>query len=199
MAEAVELGQSVRAVTSPNPWVGAVLVPAGDEPITLGATAPPGGPHAEVTALELAGDSARGGTLYVTLEPCSHQGRTGPCADAILAAGLQRVFIVMRDPNPQVGGAGIRKLEAGGIHVELLPEYEPEAEQINEAFLFAMRTGRPLVTLKSALTLDGKISAPDDNSGWITSERAREHVQQMRHVTDAMLTGIGTVLSDNPM
>src|SRR5438270_3724881 len=119
MAEAVELGQSVRAVTSPNPWVGAVLVPAGDEPITLGATAPPGGPHAEVTALELAGDSARGGTLYVTLEPCSHQGRTGPCADAILAAGVARVVVGVEDPDPNVSGEGIRRLEAAGVRVDL--------------------------------------------------------------------------------
>src|SRR5579884_968864 len=196
MEEALALARAGLGRTSPNPVVGAVLVRDG-QVVGRGTHTWAGVKHAEVLALDEAGESARGADLYVTLEPCSHQGRTGPCAQAVIAAGIGRVFTVMRDPNPVVAGDGIRMLQSAGIEVELLDEYLAEAEQINEAFLFAMRTGRPLVTLKSALTLDGKISAPDDNSGWITSERARAHVQQMRHLTDVMLTGIGTVLSDD--
>ena len=118
MAEAVALGQSVRAETSPNPWVGAVIVPVGDEPVAEGTTHPPGGPHAEAVALELAGDSARGATLYVTLEPCSHHGRTPPCADALIAAGLRRVVVGVLDPDPRVSGTGVARLQAAGVQVD---------------------------------------------------------------------------------
>lgn len=198
MEEALGLARRGVGRTSPNPAVGAVVVRDGGV-IGRGAHTWSGVKHAEVLALEEAGEGARGADLYVTLEPCSHHGRTSPCADAVIAAGIARVYTPMADPNPLVGGEGIRRLRAAGIEVHLLAEYEREAEQINEAFVFAMRTGKPLVTLKSALTLDGKISAPDDNSGWITSERARAHVQEMRHASDAILSGIGTVLADNPL
>ncbi len=196
MDEALELARAGVGRTSPNPVVGAVLVRDG-EVVGRGTHTWAGVKHAEITALEEAGERARGADLYVTLEPCSHQGRSGPCCDALIAAGIARAFVVMQDPNPLVSGDGIRRLRAAGTPVELVPAYLPQAEQLNEPFLFAMRTGRPLVTLKSAVTLDGKISAPDDNTGWITSERARDHVQKMRHLSDAMLTGIGTVLSDD--
>jgi len=153
--------------------------------------------HAEVLALEEAGERARGATLYVTLEPCSHHGRTGPCTEALIAAGVSRVVTAMIDPNPLVSGVGIRRLREAGVAVETVPQYAKEAAVVNEAFLHFMRTGLPLVTLKAAVTLDGKISAPDDNQGWITSEIARAHVQQLRHRSDAILTGIGTVLADD--
>jgi diaminohydroxyphosphoribosylaminopyrimidine deaminase/5-amino-6-(5-phosphoribosylamino)uracil reductase len=153
--------------------------------------------HAEILALDEAGERARGATLYVTLEPCSHQGRTGPCADAIVNAGVRRVIAAMEDPNPLVASRGFRRLHDAGISVEVASEYAEQAERLNEAFIHSMRTGRPLVTLKAALTLDGKIAAPEDNTGWITSERARAHVQQLRHNSDAILTGIGTVLADD--
>jgi diaminohydroxyphosphoribosylaminopyrimidine deaminase/5-amino-6-(5-phosphoribosylamino)uracil reductase len=153
--------------------------------------------HAEIVALEEAGEKARGATLYINLEPCSHTGRTGPCADALVTAGVTKVVAAMRDPNPLVAGDGFKRLLGAGIEVELASAFTSEAEKLNEAFVHFMRTGRPLVTLKTALTLDGKIAAPDDNQGWITSETARSHVQQIRHDADAILTGIGTVLADN--
>ena len=153
--------------------------------------------HAEILALDQAGDRARGATLYVTLEPCAHQGRTPPCSDAVVQAGVTRVVVAIEDPNPLVSGQGLARLREAGIAVEVASEYSGEASQLNEAFIHSMRTGRPLVTLKAALTLDGKIAAPEDNSGWITSVRARAHVQQIRHNSDSILTGIGTVLADD--
>jgi diaminohydroxyphosphoribosylaminopyrimidine deaminase/5-amino-6-(5-phosphoribosylamino)uracil reductase len=135
--------------------------------------------------------------LYINLEPCSHEGRTGPCADALIAAGVSRVVGAMQDPNPRVAGEGFRRLRAAGVEVEMADEFTTEAEKLNEDFVHFMRTGQPLVTLKTALTLDGKIAAPDDNRGWITSETARAHVQQLRHNSDAILTGVGTVLADD--
>jgi diaminohydroxyphosphoribosylaminopyrimidine deaminase/5-amino-6-(5-phosphoribosylamino)uracil reductase len=153
--------------------------------------------HAEIVALEQAGERARGATAYITLEPCSHQGRTPPCADALIAAGVSKVIVPAADPNPAVSGKGISRLRQSGVVVELVPAAEAQAEALNEAFFHFMRTGRPLVTLKAAVTLDGKIAAPDDNVGWITSETARAHVQELRHYSDAILTGIGTVLADD--
>ncbi len=197
MEEALALARQGVGRTSPNPAVGAVVVRDG-EMVGRGFHTWAGVKHAEVIALEEAGERARGAELYLTLEPCSHQGRTPPCVDAVIAAGIARVVVAMMDPNPQVAGAGLRRLEAAGIPVEMADESAAEAEQLNEAFAFAMRNGRPLVTLKSALTLDGKIAAPEDNSGWITSSQARAHVQQVRHLQDAILTGIGTQLSDDP-
>jgi diaminohydroxyphosphoribosylaminopyrimidine deaminase/5-amino-6-(5-phosphoribosylamino)uracil reductase len=155
--------------------------------------------HAEVIALEQAGGRARGATVYVTLEPCAHTGRTGPCCDALIAAGVARVVYASHDPNPEVSGEGLRRMRAAGIVVEHDEANEHEAVKLNEPFFHFMRTRRPLVTLKCAMTLDGKIAAPEDNTGWITSERAREHVQGLRHASDAMVTGIGTVLADDPL
>ena len=138
--------------------------------------------HAEILGRSTKpGPRARGATLYVTLEPCSHQGRSPPCADALIQAGVTRVVAAMEDPNPLVSGHGLRRLHDAGISVEVASEYSGVAAQLNEAFIHSMRTGRPLVTLKAALTLDGKIAAPEDNTRWITSERARAHVQQIRH------------------
>ncbi|HXI43069.1 MAG TPA: bifunctional diaminohydroxyphosphoribosylaminopyrimidine deaminase/5-amino-6-(5-phosphoribosylamino)uracil reductase RibD [Bryobacteraceae bacterium] len=196
LREALELARRGKGQTSPNPAVGAILVRDG-EVVGRGFHTYSGLKHAEVLALGEAGARARGATLYINLEPCSHQGRTGPCADALIAAGVSRVIAAMPDPNPQVAGEGFRKLRAAGVTVEPAEEFVAEAEKLNEDFVHFMRTGRPLVTLKTALTLDGKIAAPDDNRGWITSETARAHVQQLRHHADAILTGVGTVLADD--
>ena len=196
LREALELARRGKGQTSPNPAVGAVLVQGG-EVVGRGFHTYDGVKHAEIRALDEAGDRARGATLYINLEPCSHEGRTGPCADALIAAGVTRVVAAMQDPNPRVAGEGFRKLRSAGIEVELAKEFAGEAEKLNEEFVHFMRTGRPLVTLKTALTLDGKIAAPDDNRGWITSDVARAHVQQLRHHADSILTGVGTVLADD--
>lgn len=196
LREALELARQGRAQTSPNPLVGAVLVRDG-EVVGRGFHTYATVKHAEILALEQAGDRARGATLYINLEPCSHHGRTGPCAEAIAAAGVAQVVAAMEDPNPLVSGRGFRLLRGAGVAVHIAGEFTAEAEKLNEPFAHFMRTGRPLVTLKSALTLDGKIAAPDDNRGWITSEVARSHVQQIRHDSDAILTGIGTLLADD--
>jgi len=153
--------------------------------------------HAEIVALQQAGEAARGSTLYVTLEPCSHAGRTGPCVDALIQAGVKRVVASMQDPNPRVSGSGFEKLKRAGIEVIIDDCDSAVAKQLNEPFIHFMRTGRPLVTIKAALTLDGKIAAPQDNFGWITSDVARAGVQLVRHYSDAILTGLGTVLEDD--
>ncbi len=197
MREALALARQGRALASPNPMVGAVLVRDG-EVVGRGFHTYAGLRHAEIVALDDAGERARGATLYVNLEPCAHQGRTPPCTAALIQAGVARVVAPIADPNARVAGAGFRQLREAGIEVEMASEFAAEAEKLNEPFLHFMRTGRPLVTLKAAITLDGKISAPDDNRGWITSTRARAHVQQLRHDHDAILTGVGTVLADDP-
>lgn len=184
--------------TSPNPAVGAVVV-RGDQVVGRGHHVYAARKHAEIVALEQAGELARGATIYVTLEPCSHHGRTGPCASALIEAGISRVVAAMPDPNPVVGGRGFEMLRAAGINVEIEMDAAEDAGKLNEAYVHRMRTGLPLVTLKAALTLDGKIAAPEDNRGWITSEQARLHVQTLRHASDAILTGIGTVLADDCM
>jgi diaminohydroxyphosphoribosylaminopyrimidine deaminase / 5-amino-6-(5-phosphoribosylamino)uracil reductase len=196
MREALDLARKGRSLASPNPLVGALVVRDG-EVVGRGFHTFAGLHHAELIALALAGDKARGSTLYLNLEPCSHHGRTPPCVDAIIQAGVARVVAPISDPNPLVAGQGFAKLREAGVEVEIAEDFAPEAEKLNEPFLHFMRTGRPLVTLKTAITLDGKISAPDDNRGWITSERARAHVQELRHDHDAILTGIGTVLADD--
>jgi diaminohydroxyphosphoribosylaminopyrimidine deaminase/5-amino-6-(5-phosphoribosylamino)uracil reductase len=196
MAEALTLAGQGVGLTSPNPMVGAVLVRDG-EVVGRGFHTWAGLKHAETLALEEAGERARGATLYVTLEPCAHQGRTGPCADAVIAAGVARVVAPMEDPNPRVGGVGLRRLGEAGLEVILDQAHADAARRLNEPFIHFMRTGRPLVLLKAALTLDGKIAAPEDNQGWITSELARRDVQRVRHGSDAILTGIGTVLGDD--
>lgn len=201
LEEALDLAERGWGATSPNPAVGAVVVRDG-EVVGRGFHTWSGLKHAEVLALEEARERARGATLYVTLEPCAHHGRTPPCIDAILAAGIRKVVAPMEDPNPQTNGRGFTRLRDAGVEVELAPEFAARATEINEAFLHFMRTGRPLVTLKAAVTLDGKIGAPEDGTpgytpGWITSETARAHVQKLRHRSDAIVTGIGTVLADD--
>ncbi len=196
MDEALELARRGAGRTSPNPAVGAVVVKDG-EVVGRGFHTWAGVKHAEILALEEAGERSRGSTVFLTLEPCSHRGRTGPCADALIDAEVSRVCVAMEDPNPQVRGEGLRKLQGAGIEVELSAEHTEAAAKLNEAFVHFMTTGRPLVTLKAAVTLDGKIAAPEDNQGWITSETARAHVQTLRHSTDAIMTGIGTVLADD--
>ena len=196
MQQALDLAYQGRGRTSPNPAVGAVLVRDG-RVVGRGFHLYRTRDHAEIAALRDAGESARDATLYVTLEPCSHMGRTGPCADALISAGVKRVEAAMQDPNPLVAGQGFAKLRAAGIEVTLNNEYRAAAEKLNEPFVHFMRTGKPLVTIKAALTLDGKIAAPQDNFGWITSEIARADVQLVRHYSDAILTGLGTVLEDD--
>ncbi len=196
MKEALALAERGRGQTSPNPAVGAVIARDGAV-VGRGFHTWAGLDHAEIVALREAGEAARGATLYVSLEPCSHHGRTPPCVDAVIAAGVGRVVAAMQDPNPQVGGQGFERLRAAGIEVLIDKESTEAAEHLNEAFVHFMRTGRPLVTVKAAVTLDGKIAAPQDNLGWITSEIARRNVQQVRHFSDAILTGIGTVLEDD--
>ncbi len=196
MGEALELAWKGVGQSSPNPAVGAVIVKEG-KVVGSGFHTWAGLKHAEIVALDEAQDQARGATMYVTLEPCSHTGRTGPCVDAIVQAGIGRVVCAMRDPNPLVSGKGVQKLIEAGVEVVLDGVHSGEAEKLNEPFIHFMRTGLPLVTVKSAVTLDGKIAAPMNNEGWITSETARAHVQQLRHASDAILTGIGTVLNDD--
>jgi diaminohydroxyphosphoribosylaminopyrimidine deaminase/5-amino-6-(5-phosphoribosylamino)uracil reductase len=196
MQLALDLAASARGQTSPNPMVGAVIVNGGAI-VGRGSHRWTEKKHAEVLALEEAGEKARGAVLYVTLEPCSHTGRTGPCADAVIGAGIQRVVIAMADPNPLVNGSGLQRLREAGVEVEMAEDFCAPAQALNEAFVHFQRFGRPLVTLKAAVTLDGKIAAPEDNRGWITSVRARQHVQTLRYATDAIATGIGTLLSDD--
>jgi diaminohydroxyphosphoribosylaminopyrimidine deaminase/5-amino-6-(5-phosphoribosylamino)uracil reductase len=196
MAEALELAARGLWQTSPNPAVGAVVVQGG-EVVGRGYHVYADRKHAEIVALEQAGEHSRGADLYVTLEPCSHQGRTGPCVDAVIEAGIRKVVAAMQDPNPLVAGRGFARLRAAGIEVQLDDASAAAARKLNEAYIHFMRTGRPLVMLKAAVTLDGKIAAPEDNRGWITSELARLHVQTLRHASDAILTGIGTVLADD--
>ncbi len=198
MRAALDLAHSALGRTSPNPTVGCVIVKDGAI-VGRGAHLYAEQDHAETVALREAGPLAADADVYVTLEPCSHTGRTGPCAEALIAARVRRVFVAMEDPNPIVAGSGLSKLRAAGIEVALDPLAAPEALRLNEAFAHFMKTGRPLVTLKSALTLDGKIAAPEDNEGWITSELARLHVQSLRHQSDVMITGIGTVIADDCM
>jgi len=197
MREALDLARQGRSMASPNPMVGAVLVRDG-EVVGRGFHTYAGLQHAEIIALAQAAGRARGATLYVSLEPCAHHGRTPPCTLALIEAGVERVVAPVVDPNTLVAGAGFRQLREAGIVVEMALEFAAEAEKLNEPFFHFMRTARPLVTLKTAITLDGKISAPDDNRGWLTSARARAHVQELRHDHDAILTGIGTVLADDP-
>jgi diaminohydroxyphosphoribosylaminopyrimidine deaminase/5-amino-6-(5-phosphoribosylamino)uracil reductase len=196
LIEALALARQGLGQTSPNPAVGAVIVNDG-QVVGRGFHTWARVDHAEIVALREAGEKARGATMYISLEPCSHTGRTGPCADALINAGIAQVVIAMQDPNPLVAGSGIARLRGAGIQVELNESLRGDAEKLNEAFVHFMRTGRPLVTLKAALTLDGKIAAPEDNAGWITSPVARAHVQTLRHQSDAIVTGIGTVLADD--
>jgi diaminohydroxyphosphoribosylaminopyrimidine deaminase/5-amino-6-(5-phosphoribosylamino)uracil reductase len=211
MRRAFDLARAGIGLASPNPAVGAVVVDSSGKKASEGTHTYDGVKHAEVLALEQAGKRSRGGTLYINLEPCSHQGRTSPCVDAVIAAGIRRVVCAMQDTNPKVSGAGIAKLRAAGIQVDV-GLFEKEAKKLNESFAKYIRTGTPLVTLKAAMTLDGKIAPPPAGSrhpaqvaaggstgGWITGEIARRHVHQLRHQHDAIMAGVGTVIADDPL
>ena len=196
MRHALDLARRGRALASPNPMVGAVLVRDG-QIVGEGFHRYSETKHAETWALEQAGAASRGSTLFVTLEPCSHQGRTPPCTGQLIAAGVSRVVAATRDPNPLVAGAGLGILREAGIAVET-GSCEAEALKLNEAYCKFIQTRSPFVTLKAGMTLDGKIAQADGRSRWITQEASRQRVQQLRFETDAILTGIGTVLADNP-
>ncbi|HEX4902265.1 MAG TPA: bifunctional diaminohydroxyphosphoribosylaminopyrimidine deaminase/5-amino-6-(5-phosphoribosylamino)uracil reductase RibD [Acidimicrobiales bacterium] len=196
MAAAVDAAAGVRATAHPNPWVGCAIV-AGDQLVALGATRPPGQAHAEVDALERAGDAARGATAYVTLEPCSHHGRTGPCADALVHAGVARVVVAVTDPDPRVSGEGIERLRSAGITVDVGPGAGLVDRQL-APYLHHRRTGRPYVVLKLAATLDGRTAAPDGSSRWITGSEARADVHRLRAESDSVVVGAGTVRADDP-
>lgn len=193
MRRAVDLAASVRASTSPNPWVGAVIDPGGFE----GATQPPGGPHAEIVALDQAGDAARGATMVVTLEPCAHHGRTPPCVDAIIGAGIARVVVGIEDPDPNVRGKGIARLREAGIDVEVGVLADEVRIQL-APYLKHRRTGRPWLVLKLAASADGRTAAPDGSSQWITGAEARADAHRLRAESDAVIVGAGTVRADDP-
>ena len=197
MSRALELAGRARGRTSPNPMVGAVLVKA-SQVVGEGFHAYAGSDHAEAAALREAGPNAAGATLYVTLEPCCHYGRTPPCVEQIVQAGIRRVVAACEDPNPAVSGKGFAALRGAGLPVEIGVLAE-EAERLNEAFFTYVRTGRPFVTLKVAASLDGKIATRTGESRWITGESARRRVHRLRNEVDAVLVGIGTVLRDNPL
>ena len=211
LQRALELARRGIGLTSPNPNVGAIVVDDDKRVVGQGFHTWEGVKHAEVLALQQAGERAQGATLYLNLEPCSHQGRTGPCADGVIAAGIRRVVACMPDPNPVVSGKGFEKLRSAGVAVAsgFLQE---EARELNESFAKYIRQATPLVTLKAAMTLDGKIAPPPGGSanstalggggvtgGWITSELARAHVQELRHANDAIMVGVGTIIADDPL
>ena len=196
MREAVLVAASAQHICRPNPWVGAVLV-AADGRRFSGFTQPVGQAHAEVQALRAAGEAARGATMYVTLEPCNHFGRTPPCTEAIITAGVARVVIGVQDPDQRVAGTGIARLRDAGIAVQVGIEAEAVNEQL-AAYLHHRRTGRPLVMLKLAMTIDGYIAAKSGANGWITGELARRRVHELRAASDAIVVGAGTVRADNP-
>ncbi len=197
MRMTLSLAARARGKTSPNPLVGSVIVKGG-EVIARAYHKRAGTPHAEALALEEAGQKARGATLYVNLEPCSHTDkRTPPCADAIITAGVKRVVVSMEDPNPKVSGRGFRKLRDAGIQV-VSGVLDTEARKLNEAYIKHVTTGMPFVILKTAMTLDGKIATPEGQSKWITGEKARALVHRTRASVDAIITAIGTVKADDP-
>lgn len=198
MQEALSLAALGAGRTSPNPMVGAIVVDAEGEPAGRGWHERAGAPHAEVMALREAGERARGGTLYLTLEPCAHQGRTPPCAPAVAEAGISRVVAAVEDPDPRVAGNGFEILKAAGISVEvgLLAD---RAVRMNEAFFVSIRESRPFVTLKMAMSLDGRIATRGGQSRWITGEASRAWAHEFRDRVDAILVGVETVLKDDPL
>lgn len=193
---ALNLAKSALGQTSPNPVVGAVLVKDG-QLIGMGAHLKAGEPHAEVHAIRMAGDKAEGATLYVTLEPCSHFGKTPPCSDLVIQTGIKKVFVATTDPNPKVAGTGIEKMRRAGIEVEV-GLMKQEASELNKVFFYNISTGLPYVTLKSAVSLDGKTATVTGESMWITGEAARLDVHHFRHQHDGILVGVNTVIQDNP-
>jgi diaminohydroxyphosphoribosylaminopyrimidine deaminase/5-amino-6-(5-phosphoribosylamino)uracil reductase len=209
MKQALELARQGLGVASPNPCVGAVIVDERGRIVGRGTHTYEGKKHAEVLAIEQAGDKARGNTLYINLEPCSHVGRTGPCADAVIHAGIQRVVAAMRDPNPQVGGEGFSRLRAAGVEV-VEGVLEEQARRLNESFARYIRTRMPFGILKTAMTLDGKIGGggvshnptalgSGQASIYITGEDSRRKVHELRHESDAIMVGVGTVVADDPL
>ena len=200
MGQAIDLARQALGATSPNPAVGAVLVKDGVI-VGRGATQPPGQAHAEVVALNEAREAAGGATLYVTLEPCCHWGRTPPCTSAVIEAGVSEVVVAVTDPNPVVAGRGAAELRDAGIPVSMLPEdclEREQARELYEGFAKHISTGLPFVTVKFAMSLDGKIATRTGDSKWVTGPEARALVQQMRRETDAVMVGIKTVLADDP-
>jgi diaminohydroxyphosphoribosylaminopyrimidine deaminase/5-amino-6-(5-phosphoribosylamino)uracil reductase len=204
MERALGLAEASIGLASPNPVTGCVLVKNGNV-IGEGFHSYADKDHAEIVALKQAGAEARGSTAYVTLEPCSHHGRTPPCADALIKAGVARVVTAARDPNPQVSGRGLDRLQEAGVSLTIGVK-EAAARRLNEAFAKFIRTHRPFVTLKAGMTLDGRIAPPPSkdhipsgSTHWITGDRSREVVQELRHAADAILTGIGTILNDDPL
>ncbi|GBD85677.1 riboflavin biosynthesis protein RibD [bacterium BMS3Abin02] len=195
MARSLDIARGARP--HPNPRVGAVVVDVNGESAGEGSHAGPGSPHAEVVALDSAGASARGGTIYVTLEPCTHVGRTPPCVDAIVAAGIRRVVVAVEDPDVRVAGGGIEALRTAGLDVEV-GLMEHEAETLDPGYFHHRRTGRPMVTLKAAATLDGQVAALDGSSQWITDEIARMDAHRLRAGADAVMVGAGTLRVDDP-
>jgi len=196
MKGALTLAKLALGLTSPNPAVGAVIVKQGVV-VGMGYTQPPGSWHAEVMALQQAGAKARGATMYVTLEPCCHFGRTPPCTDAIIAGGIKDVHVATKDPNPVVAGKGIAALEEAGIRITV-GELETEAREVNEAYLKYVTTGMPFVTAKVGMSLDGKIATRSGDSKWITGEESRRFVHELRNIVDAVMVGVNTVKTDNP-
>jgi diaminohydroxyphosphoribosylaminopyrimidine deaminase/5-amino-6-(5-phosphoribosylamino)uracil reductase len=197
MGQALKLAELGINTTTPNPAVGCVLIGADGNLVGQGYHQQAGGPHAEVFALREAGDKARGATAYVTLEPCNHQGRTGPCSQALIDAGVHRVVYAMQDPNPLVCGQGLARLRAAGIQV-IGPILETQARKLNRGFIKRMTQGRPFLTCKLAMSLDGRTAMANGDSKWITGNAAREDVQTLRARSCAIITGIGTVLADDP-
>lgn len=196
MQRALDLADSVLTA-APNPRVGCVLVHDG-QVISEGWHSAAGADHAEVMALTNAGRDPRGATAFVSLEPCAHHGKTGPCSDALIAAGIARVVIPMQDPNPEVAGKGIAKMEEAGIEVIMLPDFETAARRLNPGFFHRIEQGRPLVRMKLAMSLDGRTALANGASKWITDAASRSDVQRLRAASSAVLTGVGTVLADDP-
>jgi len=193
---ALNNAQAMKGQTDPNPLVGSVIVNE-NRIVGVGTHLKAGEPHAEIHALRMAGDLARGGTIYVTLEPCSHHGRTGPCAEAIVEAGIKKAVIATLDPNPKVAGSGVEILQGAGVEV-VTGVMQEASRKMNEVFNKYIVKKKPFVTLKSGITLDGKVASHAFNSKWITSEEARLDVHKLRHENMAILVGINTVLKDNP-
>ncbi len=196
MGYALSLAELALGYTSPNPAVGAVVVKDGAV-VGLGHTQSPGSAHAEVVALQQAGDRSRGATIYVTLEPCCHYGRTPPCTQAIIDAGITKVHAALVDPNPLVSGKGIKQLREAGIEV-VVGEYEDKARELNEGYIKFITTGLPFVVAKFAMSLDGKIATRGGDSKWISNDDARSYVHRLRHIVDAIMVGANTVINDNP-
>jgi len=196
MESALSLAKLALGYTSPNPAVGAVVVRDGVV-VGLGHTQPAGSVHAEVMALQQAGDRARGAMMWVTLEPCCHHGRTPPCTESIINAGISEVHMALLDPNPLVSGKGLRMLEEAGIKT-FVGEYEEKAREINEGYIKFITTGLPFVIAKFAMSLDGKIATQNGDSKWISGDEARNFVHYLRHIVDAVMVGANTVLIDDP-